>query len=45
MYAEDFSAAVDFLGTQPFVDGEWIGRGCYNGPSRIAVRTSSSVMP
>ena len=25
MYAEDFSAAVDFLGTQPFVDGEWIG--------------------
>ena len=25
MYAEDFSAAVDFLGTQPFVNREWIG--------------------
>jgi hypothetical protein len=25
MYAEDFSAAVDFLGTQPFVDRERIG--------------------
>lgn len=25
MYAEDFSAAVDYLGTRPFVDREWIG--------------------
>lgn len=25
IYAEDFSAAVDFLGTRPFVDREWIG--------------------
>ena len=25
LYAEDFSAAVDFLGTQPFVDRERIG--------------------
>jgi fermentation-respiration switch protein FrsA (DUF1100 family) len=25
IYAEDFSAAVDFLGTQPFVDSERIG--------------------
>ena len=25
IYAEDFSAAVDFLGTRPFVDREQIG--------------------
>jgi fermentation-respiration switch protein FrsA (DUF1100 family) len=25
IYAEDFSAAVDFLRTRPFVDKEWIG--------------------
>lgn len=25
LYAEDFSAAVDFLGTRPFIDRERIG--------------------